>query len=93
MNWEAVPVIRGRVATEDDFRAGDAVFYQLASKGVPNIDLPFWARLDMEDSVRERIYVVQCEYVADRDDVVVGFRLENGDAGVCMWADLLPDTL
>jgi hypothetical protein len=83
--------MKGRVATEDDVKAGRATFYfgnldELPAEPAP-VDLPAlaWWPADA-DGPRRLCVVIQ----AERSDVqcTVGVRFVDGGNGVCLLDDL-----
>ena len=64
-NWHETPCVRGRVATEDDAKAGSAVFHLDLSEGQEShpidLDLPRCAILHEDGEDDLPVIVVQAE--------------------------------
>lgn len=90
--WEQTPYLKDRVATEEDVKAGIAVFY-IDSKGVDinhtplSIKIPSLAyHVDQETSEKTLVVVVQGEQTNEEE--VVGLRYLEGGNGVCLLWEL-----
>ncbi|MBF6640970.1 hypothetical protein IVB69_05720 [Flavobacterium sp. J49] len=82
-SWKNIPVISGKIATENDARNGLAVFC-LKNAGNEHkafeIDLPKLAYLTNEDDdSKELIVVIQAE--STEKEVLIGYRNPNGGNG------------
>ena len=92
--WKAVPCVSGRLATEDDVRAGRAVFYIHAGIGatVGATPVPIPCRAFQIQSTEEvPVIVIQAESVDGK--TAVGIRYLAGGNGVCLLEELrvVPD--
>ena len=89
--WNRVAAIRDRLATEDDVRAGRAVFYlqnaQAPDAAPLGLDLPALAVLHEDDIARARVVVViQGERSFAKK--LVGYRLPDGGNGIALLEQL-----
>ena len=90
-DWAAVPVIRNRLATEADVRAGRAVFC-LQDASPPEaeplaIPLPALAVIhDGESQLDEVVVAIQAE--RDVEKRLVGYRFVSGGNGICTLEEL-----
>ena len=93
--WRSTPCLKGRVATEDDVKAGIAVFtVRPGNKGDPkpaNMELPRCAIQMTEKEGPVPVVIIQAEILAGQ--TFLGVRYLNGGDGVCMLdeAELLPE--
>lgn len=82
-DWRTVPHVAGRLATEEDAKAGRAVYYQEGEENVRMepfpISLPHPAILKA-DGASEAVIVVQVEHAAEQ--VLVGYRNLGGGNGI-----------
>jgi hypothetical protein len=89
--WRRVPHTSGRVATEEDVKAGRAAFYLGNLDEVPArpaaMELPALAWWPQDDSGPRRLCVV---IQAERSDLqcTLGVRFIDGGNGVCLLDDL-----
>jgi len=82
-NWREVPVTRGRVATEEDVRAGCAVFYleNADSIGALPISLPLPSLAKFLDvNIEVPVVIIQAEEAEGR--TYIGFRFLEGGNGL-----------
>jgi hypothetical protein len=89
--WNSVAVIRDRLATEDDVRAGRAVFY-LQDAVAPDagplpLDLPSLAVLRDDETLRD-IVVVVIQGERSFAKKLVGYRLPYGGNGIALLEQL-----
>ena len=89
--WRQVPCMTGRLATEDDVKAGRAVFYLGNPEEVPawpaEIELPAPALLRDDDSgTLTPVVVIQAEESEIR--CTVGIRFLTGGNGLCLLEEL-----
>lgn len=93
--WTEIPALNGRVATEEDFEAGRAIFYQISDCEATNERiLPALAKFRDEDGVFHDAVVIQIErkFGADTNSVVVcGAYIADGRNVVCLSDDLVFD--
>ena len=92
-NWRETPCIQGRTATEDDAKAGRAVFYFDLSEGQRSrpvdLDLPRCAILHEEDEAGLPVIVIQAEEGDNGTlQLIAGFRPLTGGNGICMLYQL-----
>ena len=83
-NWENVPVVNGRMATEEETQNGTSLIYVDLEK-YPNakpldIKMPKLARYFNRNSGKEEIIIV-IQALNVSNDSVVGFRYLNGGNG------------
>ncbi len=83
-------VFKGKVATQEDVRKGEAIFY-LQSKGdtshkVVNTHLPFYGYLT--DATHERKLVIILQAEVFKNDTVYGYKDANLKFGMCYNKDL-----
>ncbi|WKL58272.1 hypothetical protein Q1W73_04630 [Asticcacaulis sp. ZE23SCel15] len=87
-DWRDFPFIFGRVATQQDFEAGLAVYYQEPpSTAYTEINLPILAELKTETGELKTVVILQTENHSDNCDVVVGYRTLAGDKGVALLSE------
>ena len=88
--WKSVPCVKGRLATDQDTRAGRAVFVfngGLASVHPLDIALPHCAI--WHDADRREDVPVVCIQAEEKDGKkVVGFRIVKGGLGVGLLSEL-----
>jgi hypothetical protein len=95
-DWQSVSVVRGRLATEEDVRAGRAVFF-LENADLPGatpltVPLPALALWRDDESGQERVVIaIQAEQTVKQR--LVGFRFLEGGNGIATldeleWVDL-----
>ena len=89
--WRQVPCITGRLATEDDVKAGRAAFYLGNLEEVPagpaKLKLPalaLWRDSDSETPIP--VVVIQAE--ESEIQCTVGIRFLTGGNGVCLLEEL-----
>jgi hypothetical protein len=94
-NWRETPCLRGRVATEDDVKAGRAVFYLDLSEGQEgrpgDLNLPSCAILRDENGAAMPVIVIQVEESNNGSgsiEVYAGYRPLAGGNGICMFSEL-----
>ena len=94
-DWRGTPCVQGRVATEDDVKAGKAVFYLDLSQGQRShpiaLNLPRCAVLTDEDGATIPVIVIQAEESDNGSGsvkVFAGYRPMKGGNGICMLDDL-----
>lgn len=91
-HYKQVPAIKGRIATENDFLAGTAIYYQQGDvEPVTDMDLPSLAILTEEDGTKQKVVVVQMEIQikpGQKNNIVCGLYREDGSAVVCLSDDL-----
>ena len=86
--WRDIPVITGKVATQQDVNNGLAVFFipaglEYKSSSLHPLNLPFPA-IVIESN--QAVFAVQCQ---DLDgDVFVGYRKISGGNGMCLLNQL-----
>jgi hypothetical protein len=91
-DWQLVPCVSGRVATEEDVHEGRASFYspntgEYVGNRVFQMSLPRLAIWKDEETASEvPVVVIQAEQAPEY--VVVGFRLLDGSYGVCSLNEL-----
>jgi hypothetical protein len=89
-HWRDTPCTTLRLATEEDVRAGRAVFYVARTTepaGTPeDLGLPRCAMIRGDDASVSPVVVVQAE--KHRSDTLIGYRSLTGGSGVCMIDDL-----
>ncbi len=90
-NWRSTSCVSGRVAVEEDVKAGRAVFYlQDAEKiGAKSNDLvlPSCAVLFDEESGEEvLVIIIQAEETEEAD--YIGYRLLDSGNGICTLAEV-----
>ena len=88
--WKTIPVISGRIATEEEAKKGIAVFClqntDSEHKAV-EMNLPQLAYLtDSETGNKELIVAIQAE--ATTQGIVVGYRNPKGGNGACLFYEL-----
>ena len=90
-NWNKTPATYGKLAKEDDVKAGRAVFY-LKDHGSNNttpytdIKLPSCAILKEESGNFTNIVIIQIENAANQ--VIVGYRMIQGGNGACTLPEI-----
>ena len=86
-DWEAIPYITGRMATEEDVKAGIAVFY-LPNGGIAcDADLPICAiHVDVETGERTPVVIIQAEQSGNL--VSLGLRYIDGGNGICTFEEV-----
>jgi len=94
-NWRETPCLHRRVATEDDVKAGRAVFYLDLSEGQEShpgaLNLPHCAVLHDEDGRATPVIVIQVEESDTHSgsvEVFAGYRPLTGGNGICMLQQL-----
>jgi hypothetical protein len=92
-NWRDTPCVAGRVATEDDVKAGRAAFYLELSEGQAShpfdLNLPSCAILRDEDGAAIPVIVIQVETGNNGSvQVLAGYRPLTGGNGLCMFYEL-----
>lgn len=94
-NWPETPCLWGRVATEDDVKAGRAVFYLDLSEGQESrpvaLNLPAAAILRDENDAEMPVIVIQVEESDNGSgsvQVLAGYRPLTGGNGICMFYEL-----
>ncbi len=85
--WRDTPCIVGRVATEDDVRAGFAVFYVEGVSNPATFTLPRCGLLKNNEGSALLVVVIQAESRYD-GQVLFGYRPFNGGNGICMNYDV-----
>ncbi|HLM61203.1 MAG TPA: hypothetical protein VK308_10385 [Pyrinomonadaceae bacterium] len=90
-DWRNTPCISGRIAVEEDVKAGRAVFYLQDAKEIGakplELELPSCAILFDEESNEELpIIVIQAEEA--ENSTYIGYRLINGGNGICTFAEV-----
>lgn len=86
-DWEALPHIKGRVATEDDIKNGCAVFMVPTGSQPVDADLPMCAiQVDEETHKRTPVVIIQAEQYGN--NVALGVRYINGGNGVCTYEEV-----
>ena len=88
--WKKIPVISGRISTEDEAKKGIAVFC-LKNTGEEHkyfeIDLPKMAYIiDEETNEKELILAIQAE--ESKHGIVIGYRNPKGGNGACLLNEL-----
>jgi hypothetical protein len=81
-SWKSIPVVNGKIATENDAKNGLAVFClkNVAQHCVYEIDLPKLAYLTNEDDeIKELVVIIQAE--STEKGIVIGYRNPNGGNG------------
>ena len=81
--WKQVPVISGRVATENDVEEGRAVFYVPSGSEPYETDLPLFA-LQAEEGANKKIPCVVIQIEITPEGTTVGVRYVEGGNGVGM---------
>lgn len=81
-DWESVPFIKGRVASESDVKSGCAVFYMDGTSAPAEFDLPCCAIQFMDDGNEQPVIVIQAEIT--EDGILLGVRPLAGGNGICM---------
>ena len=82
-NWNAVPCVSGRVATEQDIKEEKAVFYIPNGSEPYETELPLFAvQIDEEKNTRVPCVVIQIEVCSA--GTTVGVRYFDGGNGVGM---------
>jgi hypothetical protein len=86
--WRSVPFVSGRVATEDDVRAGRAVFHVKGTSEAISVEggLPALALHTGGAGVVSPVILIQLERAADRE--IAGIRFLLGGNTVCTLSDL-----
>ena len=92
-NWRETPCVRGRVATEDDAKAGSAVFYLNLSEGQEShpidLDLPRCAIFHEDGEDALPVIVVQAEEGNNGStQLIAGYRPLTGGNGIYMLYQL-----
>jgi hypothetical protein len=90
-NWEETNFIKGKTATEEDVKSGNAVFYIEKEEHVDqqplDIQIPSLAyQLDEETGEKKLVVIIQAEKAGDQE--LVGIRYFEGGNGVCMSHEL-----
>jgi hypothetical protein len=90
--WSSVPCTLRRAATEEDVKAGRAVFFCSADRGVASepvdLPLPSCALQRIEGAEHpEPVVVIQLERTAS-GAVIAGVRYLRGGNGVCTFGEL-----
>ena len=90
-DWQNTPCIFGRIAVEEDVKAGRAVFYLQEPKEIGakplELELPSCAILFDEESNEELpVIVIQAEEAGDT--TYIGHRFLNGGNGICTLAEV-----
>ncbi|WP_434938544.1 hypothetical protein ACRWQN_14605 [Shewanella sp. HL-SH8] len=81
-DWESLPHLSGRVATEDDVKNGVAVFYIPEGSFALNAMLPTCViQIDEETGERTPAVVIQAEQAGEQ--VYLGLRYLTGGNGIC----------
>jgi hypothetical protein len=80
--WRSVPCVSGRPATEDDVRAGRAVFYVQGESAAAPIPLPSCTTQTLENGTKQRVVVIQAEI--GPQGTILGVRPLSGGNGACM---------
>ena len=88
--WREVPVVAGRLAREEDAKAGRAVFF-LENPTNPvatpyALTLPSCAILTDEGGSQSPVVIIQAEALTDR--VTLGYRAVDGGNGICTLAEV-----
>ena len=81
-SWKSIPVINGKIATENEAKNGIAVFCikNVAQHYPYEIDLPKLAFLTNEDNdIKELVVIIQAE--STEKGTVIGYRNPNGGNG------------
>ena len=81
-HWRDTPVTVGRCATENDVKAGRAVFYVDGGSEPAEFALPCAAIQHLENGTKQRVVVIQAERAPS--GVALGVRPLVGGNGVCM---------
>ena len=80
--WESIPSISGRVATEEDVESGIAVFYIPVGSVACDAVLPTCViHIDEETNERTPAVAIQAEQAGEL--VYLGIRYLDGGNGVC----------
>lgn len=83
-HWQVVPSTSGRIATEDDVRAGQATFYLGSPAEIgaafAEMALPHCAIWRDEQGQQVPVVIIQSEQAGNRH--YIGFRLLDGGNGV-----------
>lgn len=81
-DWNVLPHVVGRVATEDDVKNGKAVFY-IPEGSIPCEAILPTCAIQINEESKERIpaVVIQAEQVGDM--VHLGLRYLDGGNGIC----------
>lgn len=89
--WRFIPCVVGRVATEEDVKAGRAVFYIKQGSAPADLTLPCCGIQALESGREERVVVIQAEVIPD--GTLLGVRPLTGGNGLCQdWeVTLLPN--
>lgn len=80
--WRETPATVGRVATEDDVKSGNAVFYVNGASRHVDMRLPRAAIQHFENGSSQRVVVIQAEY--GPSGIILGVRPLDGGNGVCV---------
>ena len=84
--WQAVPCIRGRPATEAGVAAGIAVFYVDGPSVGARVSLPCCAYQRLEDGAELPVVIIQAE--VGPHEIVFGVRPLSGGNGVCLASEV-----
>jgi hypothetical protein len=89
-DWKATPCVAGRVANEEDVKAGRAVFYIKEGSVPADLELPCCGIQALQSGAAERVVVIQAEITPD--GTLLGVRPLTGGNGLCQrWeVKLLP---
>jgi len=90
-DWRTTPAVNGRIATEDDVRAGRAVFFVKDGARPSDVDLPCCGLQTLETGEVQPVIVIQAEVIPD--GTLYGVRPLTGGNGLCLAHEvqLLPD--
>lgn len=80
-NWEDVPSISGRVATEEDIANGIAVFAIPSGSQAYNVKLPLCA-VQIDSETNERVPCIAIQIEEADNGIFIGVRYLNGGNGV-----------
>lgn len=89
-DWQSVPCVSGRAATEADVLAGAAVFYVQGASSPVSMALPCCAIQQLEDGLEQPVVIIQAEL--GPQGTILGVRPLAGGNGICLATDvrLLP---
>lgn len=88
-HWKALPHIQGRLATQDDVRAGLAVFYIADGRDAAEpatLNLPVCGMQRQEEGTTLPVVVVQAERF--KGDTILGVLYLNGGKGMCTLEEM-----
>ena len=88
-DWEQIPHVRGKTATQEDVLAGKASFTMDGQRSFAiDIDIP-WVVIhqEVESGENKLAVIIQAERIGNLD--LAGIRYEDGSFASCIMAELV----